>query len=83
MTWAVLPATKIPEFDYVNRIAVSKSGVVLAATNSGLFRSADPARATWSQVLGGAIADVNFDPRDNGRAVAGSISSPGSDGAAW
>jgi photosystem II stability/assembly factor-like uncharacterized protein len=83
VTWAVLPATKVPDFDYVNRIAVSASGVVLAATNSGVFRSDDAARATWTRVLGGPVADVKFDPRDNGRAVAGSISDPGSDGAAW
>ena len=30
------------------------SGVVLAATNAGLFRSDDAARATWTRVLSGA-----------------------------
>src|SRR6266702_5023648 len=68
-------------------IAVSRSGVVLAATNTGLFRCDDAARATWTRVLGGAIADVKFDPRDNGRAVAGTapFTSTGQAqaGAAW
>ena len=44
---------------------------MLAATNSGLFRSADAGRANWTRVLSGCIADVKFDPRDNGYAVAG------------
>jgi photosystem II stability/assembly factor-like uncharacterized protein len=79
VTWAVLPATKTPEFTYVNRIAVAASRVVLAATNSGLFRSTD-AGANWTQVLGGLIADVKFDPRNNGRAVAGENSDGGQGG---
>lgn len=79
VTWAVLPATRVPDFTFVNRIAVAASGVVLAATSTGLFRSADAARATWTRVLSGRIADVKFDPRDNGRAVAGAVQA----GAAW
>jgi photosystem II stability/assembly factor-like uncharacterized protein len=71
VTWAVLPATRVPEFTYVNRIAVTPSGVMLAATNNGLFRSADAGRANWTQVLSARVADVKFDPRDNGCAVAG------------
>jgi hypothetical protein len=83
VTWAVLPATRIPEFTYVNRIAVAASGTMLAATNSGLFRSTD-AGANWTQVLGGLIADVKFDPRDNGHAVAGENSDAGGGGGgAW
>jgi photosystem II stability/assembly factor-like uncharacterized protein len=83
VTWAVLPATRVPDFTFVNRIAVAPSGVVLAATNSGLFRSADAARATWTRVLSGVIADVKFDPRVNGRAIAGAGTGPGQGGAAW
>ena len=79
VTWAVLPATRIPEFSYVNRIAVAASGIMLAATNSGLFRSTD-AGASWARVLAGLIADVKFDPRDNGRAVAGENSDAGGGG---
>lgn len=79
MTWAVLPATKVADFDYVNRLAVSRSGVVLAATNSGVFRSDDAAHATWTLVLSYPVADVKFDPRDNGRGVTGALW----EGAAW
>ena len=79
VTWAVLPATRVPEFTYVNRIAVAASGVVLAATNSGLFRSAD-AGGTWTQILNDSIADVKFDPRNNGHAVAGENNAPGQAG---
>lgn len=84
VNWAVLPATRAPEFTYVNRIAISASGVILAATNQGVYRSADPGRADWAQVLPGRIADVKFDPRDNGRAVAGENAVPGAaGGGAW
>jgi photosystem II stability/assembly factor-like uncharacterized protein len=82
VTWAVLPATRAPEFRYVNRIAVAPSGVVLAATNGGLFRSTD-AGANWTQVLNGLIADVKVDPRDNGHAVAGENNGPGRGGGVW
>ncbi len=78
-TWAVLPATRVPEFTYVNRIAAAASGVVLAATNSGLFRSTD-AGASWAQVLSDSVADVKLDPRDNGHAVAGANNAPGQAG---
>jgi hypothetical protein len=71
VNWAVLPATQAPEFTYVSRIAVAASGAVLAATTSGVFRSADAGRADWARVLSARMADVKFDPRDNGRAVAG------------
>jgi photosystem II stability/assembly factor-like uncharacterized protein len=84
VTWAALPATKGPEFMYVNRIAVAASGVMLAATNSGMFRSADAGRADWAPVLAGCIADVKFDPRNNGHAVAGENTDEGQGGgSAW
>jgi hypothetical protein len=73
--WAVLPATR--NFPYVTRIAVAESGVMLAglghkeATPVGIFRSADAERADWTKVLSARVADVKFDPRNNGRAVAG------------
>ena len=79
VTWAVLPATRVPDFTYVNRIGIAASGVVLAATNSGLFRSTD-AGANWTRVLNGLIADVKVNPRDNGHAVAGQNSVPGQAG---
>ncbi|MFF0427170.1 WD40/YVTN/BNR-like repeat-containing protein [Streptomyces sp. NPDC004520] len=79
-TWAPLPATQTADFRGVTRIAVSSSGaVVLAATGTGLFRSSDPARATWTQVLGVPLGQVLFDPADDNRAVAGALNA----GEAW
>jgi hypothetical protein len=52
-------------------MAVAGSGVMLVATTTGLLRSSDAARAVWTKVLDGRVADVRFDPRDNERAVAG------------
>jgi photosystem II stability/assembly factor-like uncharacterized protein len=80
VSWKPIAATQIPDFQFVSRIAVSRSGdVVLAATSAGLFRSADSARATWTQVLDNPLGDVRFDPQDSSKAVAGSLR----DGAAW
>ncbi|MCZ0982126.1 hypothetical protein O1L60_33290 [Streptomyces diastatochromogenes] len=79
-TWAPLPATQTADFRGVTRIAVSASGaVVLAATDTGLFRSADPARATWTRVLGVPLGQVVFAPGDEKRAVAGALNA----GEAW
>ncbi|WP_138733757.1 WD40/YVTN/BNR-like repeat-containing protein [Modestobacter excelsi] len=73
-TWSRLPSTATPDFHEVNRIAVSPSGtVVLAATGTGIFRSADAARATWTKVHDVATGDVRFDPQDDDRAVAGAV----------
>jgi photosystem II stability/assembly factor-like uncharacterized protein len=69
-TWRVLAATQTPDFRFINRVA-SSGGVLLAATTTGIFRSSDPDRVVWTKVLDGRVADVKFDPRDNGRAVAG------------
>ncbi|QIB47832.1 WD40/YVTN/BNR-like repeat-containing protein [Streptomyces aureoverticillatus] len=80
VSWNPIAATQTPDFQFVSRIAVSQSGkVVLAATSTGLFRSADPARATWTRVLNDPLGDVRFDPQDSSKAVAGALR----DGAAW
>src|SRR6266851_1278132 len=79
-SWTQLPSTSGPGWDWVNRVAVNADGaVLLAATNQGLRRSADPARTSWQRVLPDAIGDVTFHPTDPSRAVAGSLST----GAAW
>lgn len=79
-TWKQLPATATADFNAVNRIAVSPSGtVVIAATPTGLWRSSDAARAKWTKVLAGQIADVKFHPTLSTRAVAGSLDQ----GQAW
>lgn len=51
-TWNQLSATATADFYFVNRVAVSTvSGVVYAATNTGLWTSANGG-ATWSLSLG-------------------------------
>ena len=73
-TWSQLPATGVPDFFAVNRLAISKSGAtLLAATNSGILRSVDANRATWTNVLATAMADVKFHPTQSTRAIAGGI----------
>jgi photosystem II stability/assembly factor-like uncharacterized protein len=74
VTWSQLPGTRGADFFAVNRLAISKDGkTLLAATNSGIFRSVDANRATWTRVLGTAIADVKFHPTQATRAIAGGI----------
>jgi hypothetical protein len=73
-TWAQIPTTTGPEFRAVNRLAISNDGaILLAATPFGLFRSADPGRVSWALVLEQAMADVDFDPTNPARAVAGAL----------
>jgi len=77
-SWQAIPATA--GFGAVNRIGVSRHGkTVLAATANGLMRSIDAARAVWTRVLPGPIADVKCQPRDSRRAIAGSTQG----GQAW
>lgn len=79
-TWAHLPSTSGPDWNNVNRLAISADGRrLLAATNRGLQLSIDPGRNAWQRVLSESIADVKFHPTDPSRAVAGSLSS----GVSW
>ena len=72
VNWSQLPATAVPDFHYVNRIAVAATGpAVLAATRSGIFRSVDAARATWTRALQADIADVDMHPTDRQKGIAG------------
>jgi photosystem II stability/assembly factor-like uncharacterized protein len=73
--WQQLGSTTGPEFQTVNRLAISSDGgVLLAATRAGIFQSADNDRLSWSQTLVEEIADVDFHPTDPARAVAGGLS---------
>ena len=73
VVWKQVPSTTTEDFQYVNRIAISKDGkVVLAATRTGLFRSADGG-LTWTKVLNEAMADVDFHPTAKTQAVAGGL----------
>ena len=72
--WSQLGATATPDFHYVNRLAISADGaVLLAATQSGIHRSSDPDRLTWTLVQAGNFADVRCHPTDPLRAVAGGL----------
>jgi PKD repeat protein len=50
-SWTQLASTNNANFNYVQKIAVTSTGVVLAATSTGLRRSADGG-ATFTKVLG-------------------------------
>jgi hypothetical protein len=72
VSWSRIPATSTADFQFVNRLALSDDGsVVLAATNTGIFRSDDAGRQVWTKVLAGRVGDVQFDPADPSLAVAG------------
>jgi photosystem II stability/assembly factor-like uncharacterized protein len=83
-TWNQLPATNSTNFLYVNRLAISPNGAtLLAATQTGIFRSINGG-ASWTPVLvnsiglNGEVLDIDFDPTNSNKAVAG-----GRTGKAW
>jgi photosystem II stability/assembly factor-like uncharacterized protein len=73
-SWQQLAATEGPEFRWVNRMAMSHDGtVLLVATRSGLFRSADKG-ASFTALGAPAnqeMLDVRFHPSDAQLCVAG------------
>jgi photosystem II stability/assembly factor-like uncharacterized protein len=74
-TWSVLnfTANNNADFHYVNRIAVSPadSNIVLAGTNTGLWRSSDGG-VNWikENEVAGRVLDVKFHPRSLPSALA-------------
>lgn len=68
-TWNQLPATNNSTYFYIQRIAVTASGTVLAATRSGGIRRSVDGGASWTKVLGngmgitGANSNVAWDVR--------------------
>ncbi len=77
-TWTQLPSTAIADFNCVARLAMnpSNSQILLAATNTGIFRSSDGG-GTWTQVYVGKTYDIDFNPTDSSRVVAGLPQAPG------
>jgi photosystem II stability/assembly factor-like uncharacterized protein len=72
-TWKQLSSTTGEDFQFVNSLAISSDGkVLLAATTSGLFRSAERDRLNWVRTLPGNIQFVAFNPTDNTKLVAAS-----------
>lgn len=56
-TWSQLSSTDVSNFHYVQKVAVTSAGTVLAATRIGLFRSTDGG-SSWTQILTGKMADI-------------------------
>jgi hypothetical protein len=74
VNWAQLPATTSADFQAVNRLAVSKnSKSIIAGAPTGIFRSVDVNRTTWTKVLNAHVGDVKFHPKLSTRAVAGTL----------
>lgn len=78
-SWTQLPATAVPAWDSVTRLAIDRNNpsILVAATKSGLWRTIDGG-ATWSQRTTTKAFDVKIDPNDSSKYVAGR-----SDGRAW
>src|SRR6185312_12039167 len=73
-SWSQLPATNGVNFQSVNRLAISANGkVLLAATPTGIFRSDDANRQTWTRVSTIPIGIVLFHPSNNNNAIAGGL----------
>jgi photosystem II stability/assembly factor-like uncharacterized protein len=75
VNWTQLPNTNNSNYYYVNRLAISSSGRILAATRNGIFYS-DNSGSTWNSTTGiladsVGVLDVNFDPFNANNAVAG------------
>ncbi len=63
-TWKHLSNTNSENFKTIQKIAVSKSGRVLAGTNDGLYVSDDQGK-TWSITLNGFISDIEIASNGN------------------
>jgi 6-phosphogluconolactonase (cycloisomerase 2 family) len=78
--WTQLPGTGTSDFWFVNRLALSSSGVaLLAATSTGLWLNPNvKVASTWTRVIatsngysgGPDVLDVAFNPADNSQAIA-------------
>ncbi len=66
-TWTQLAATTGATFDFVQRIAVNSTGIVLAATATGGLQRSTNGGTTWTKVLGtglgitGAVSNFGYD----------------------
>ena len=58
-TWAHLASTDIPAFNFVQKMAVTAQGTVLATTTSGLHRSTDDG-TSWTVVQSGRFGDIEI-----------------------
>ncbi len=56
-SWSQLSSTDNSNFYYVQKLVVTPSGTVIAATREGLFRSTNGG-SSWTQLFSGRFADV-------------------------
>ncbi|MEQ9667975.1 outer membrane protein assembly factor BamB family protein [Coleofasciculus sp. G2-EDA-02] len=78
--WQQLESTKNNQnFYYVNRLDISHDGkTILAATNTGIFRSTDGGEKWEHSLKNIPIGRVVFDPTDSSKAIAGGNQGAGS-----
>lgn len=81
-TWNQIPTTSGSEWFFVNRIGIdpNDSDNILAATNSGIWRTANAGATAWTQELTTPTraTDLDFHPTNSNLAVAS-----GAAGTAW
>ena len=62
--WSQLTSTNNADFHYVQKLAVTANGTVLAATRTGLFRSTNGG-SSWSRIISGRMADIEVAANGN------------------
>ena len=76
-----MPTTITSDWHYTNRLAVhpTSATTLIAATTTGIWKTTDAGATDWDQALPGHnVFDVDFDPTNGSKAVAG-----GYGGGAW
>jgi len=71
-TWTQMASTTGPDWYFVNRIAIDPTNpsIILAATGAGIFRSTNGG-LTWTKTYNDTAFDLQFDPTDHNRILAG------------
>ena len=80
-TWEHLPGTSKRDFNWINRLTISRGGkIMLAGTGTGsdgvaggIWRSDDRDRKEWKRCLNDPVGAVVFDPADTRKAIAGGL----------
>ncbi len=59
-TWNQLPSTANSSFNYTQKLVITSTGILYAATRDGLQKSTNHG-STWTKVIGNAISGANSD----------------------